>query len=800
MVLGIRGASGAADPRPAGVTTTLSGLAAGPYAERSVRVPAKGVGIRFRAPASLPLAAVHSFWRRAGEDCVVTIHADAGGAPAEALVGAPLPAEPGWTATPLAAPLVEGAHYHLVFTCATPGAPRLGYVLDATSDAVDGGAWRLEDLRGDRVRPRSRWASPLFALVLADGSWWGQPYRATGRRPTVRLCPSDEVRQTIVSSVPLTVAGVQLTLTADVRAELEFEVAAGDGNPLLAGALVRTVRGAGRRLFRPAVSIGTVTLAPDVPYTVTLRAPRAGPRCLRQRALTTDLPFGRPARGLVARDLRTSGDDGATWAGVDAVLGVTLITAGGPADPGEPSGGGGTPNVCGNGQLQSVEECDGPADTDCPGRCTTSCTCEPPPPACGDGVVQTGERCDGLADTACPGRCTTGCSCEEPPSGRTYRSIYASGYMGAYDAATVPVWPERLGLILGGVDVQGPIVKQSQERARATGNVDARFIFYFSLTDMDSRCGCYDQRFYESFRSSHPEWILRNAGGGQVSTSNGIGRLWATDIGNPAYVDAWADYALATADSQGWDGVFADNIFRGRFDEWSATPVNPRTGAAYAVADYRRDMLAALKRLRERFHARGKFVLGNHTQAWVPETFADPVIQESVTTMDGVEIEDCLFTYGATPHPETAVLSQLRYLDYANRRGVRTICNGPLGSIGNSSRRDYLLAFTLLTKEAFSSVSELNTVGQWWSQLTLDLGTPGGGYYCLDPARGFAMSSDCPSAGKILGREWEKGRVLVNPSASATVTVPLGGTFLHYGNPKSSVTLGPRSGAVLVRP
>ena len=51
----------------------------------------------------------------------------------------------------------------------------------------------------------------------------------------------------------------------------------------------------------------------------------------------------------------------------------------------------------------------------------------------------------------------------------------------------------------------------------------------------------------------------------------------------------------------------------------------------------------------------------------------------------------------------------------------------------------------------------------------------------------------------MLGRNWEKGRVLVNPSASATYTVSLGGTFKRGGSSVTSVTLGPRSGAVLTK-
>ena len=53
------------------------------------------------------------------------------------------------------------------------------------------------------------------------------------------------------------------------------------------------------------------------------------------------------------------------------------------------------------------------------------------------------------------------------------------------------------------------------------------------------------------------------------------GRQLAVDVGNPAYVEWWADLTLEEARRHGWDGVFADNVVRGEFRDgsWSAVPV-----------------------------------------------------------------------------------------------------------------------------------------------------------------------------------------------------------------------------------
>ena len=168
--------------------------------------------------------------------------------------------------------------------------------------------------------------------------------------------------------------------------------------------------------------------------------------------------------------------------------------------------------------------------------------------------------------------------------------------------------------------------------------------------------------------------------------------------------------------------------------------------------------------------------------------------------MDGVEMEDCVYDWNGNRQSETSWIAQLRYLDFANQARVRTICSGPAGTIGDATKRWYILASYLLTKEGFSSVAEINSINTWWSGLDANLGAPLGRFYCMDPAAGLARTTTCPSTGKIYGRDWERGRVLVNPTSATTVTVPLGTTLLWQGTAVTSVTLAPGSGVVLTKP
>jgi hypothetical protein len=781
--------SPADDTRPAGLAPTISGFTAMPTADQSVRVGDAGVAIRFRAPATADVAKIHTWWRRPHSGCRVALHEDADGQPGAGLGAVALPDAPaGWVTVPLVAPIVAGRVYDAVLQCDGSEPARLGYTLDDDNSARDSGAWQLVELRGGRVRVRRRPATPVFALTLADGRSWGQPYHAVRGRAVVRVCDQNEVSATLVPTRELQVTDLELRRGNGIA----YTISTADGRTLLSGSN-------GVSLFALPAATMPSTLSAGVAYTLHLRATAKGDGCLRQRAIATDLELGPALGGLDLTRLSMTSDGGRSWhdAG-QATLALQLLGSEAPLA------------TCGDGTLDADEECDGSADAACPGRCTNTCTCRAPDtngpaPACGDGTLDAGEECDGAADDACPGHCTAACTCDvvAPPPTHRYRSIYTSGYLGAYDPATIPVWPKKLGVILGGPDIQGPLIADAKQVAIAAGNTDARFVFYLNLTSLDSKCNCFESRFYQSVASAHPEWILRDSSGNLISafvTQYGAGRLWTTDLGNPAFVDAWGDVVLAEMDRHGWDGVWADNILRGNFYDWSAWPVNPRTGRPYTTEGYRQDTLAALLRLRARFDAKGKILIGNYGSAWEPDTMADPVVQQQIVAMHGVEIEDCVYTFSGTPHSETTWINQLTYLDFANRHGVLTQCRGGNGTISDPTKRDYILASYLLTKEGFSNVAQLNNLSAWWPGLETDLGDPVGGFTCLDPAASLAPTANCPSIGKIYAREWEHGRVLANPTGGITTTVALGETMLLNGQPVTSVTLKPKSGVVLVRP
>jgi len=376
------------------------------------------------------------------------------------------------------------------------------------------------------------------------------------------------------------------------------------------------------------------------------------------------------------------------------------------------------------------------------------------------------------------------------------RSISVAGYFGVYDPATVAAWPERLQMIVGGVDRQGALVGAAKNRAAVAAN-PARFVFYLSFSTLDGGCNCFEADVLARFRREHAECLLRDPAGEPVSNflqQLPRGRQLVLDLGNSGCVDAWLDAALGVASRHGWDGVWADNVNRGTFDEtWSAVPVNPRTHRPYTVGEYRADMLEALHRARRRFDAAGKLFIGNHGAGW--QSFEDdPVIRKQILAMHGVEIEDFAYTFGGAPHPEGDWLKQLRYMDFANRNGVLTWAHGGKDTFMDPAKREYVLASYLLTRRGRSVVGDLNAVATWWPALATDVGAPAGDFYCLDPA------TPCPAPGRVFGRDFAHARVLVNPG-DAPRSVPLGGTFrtLDGAPAPDPLPLGPHSGRVLVR-
>ena len=61
------------------------------------------------------------------------------------------------------------------------------------------------------------------------------------------------------------------------------------------------------------------------------------------------------------------------------------------------------------------------------------------------------------------------------------------------------------------------------------------------------------------YAEAQPDWFLRD-GAGQRINSSSYGYLTAMDVGHSGYQQRWTDNVLSELVSQGWDGVFLDDV------------------------------------------------------------------------------------------------------------------------------------------------------------------------------------------------------------------------------------------------
>jgi hypothetical protein len=92
-------------------------------------------------------------------------------------------------------------------------------------------------------------------------------------------------------------------------------------------------------------------------------------------------------------------------------------------------------------------------------------------------------------------------------------------------------------------------------------------------------------------RERHPEWILHDRDGNEVTAGGDPDRV-VMDFGNVDYQAAWAGAIADDLGRGGWTGV--EVVDAGNDPEWSADPIDPRTGRPMAEDDRERYLAEAL--------------------------------------------------------------------------------------------------------------------------------------------------------------------------------------------------------------
>ncbi len=295
---------------------------------------------------------------------------------------------------------------------------------------------------------------------------------------------------------------------------------------------------------------------------------------------------------------------------------------------------------------------------------------------------------------------------------------------------------------------------------------------------------------------NHPEWISADINGKTVTHAT-VPVEHAVDHGNMDFVDFYFDYFIEIPSSIGngrWEGTYKEKSWNMRFLDnylvyapwaWSSLPVNPATGKTITREEREQDVLNATKKLRQRAdnEAGGLKYFANIWSDVEAEYFDRDIYPELMQYLDYVLFE----TWTSNPEgvPESEEIWMRRVLaaqDMIQNRRAEPVVQTGYGDFW------YALSTLLLVTE--------NGRGMAWTKTMLsdsvlqklkdfDLGVPLGVFAFIDNA---------------YQREWQKGKVIVNPADSGTVTISLGQNYedVETGNTVSSVTLPPKKGKILL--
>ena len=279
----------------------------------------------------------------------------------------------------------------------------------------------------------------------------------------------------------------------------------------------------------------------------------------------------------------------------------------------------------------------------------------------------------------------------------------------------------------------------------------------------------------------HPEWFLKDTSGRRVNWADWP-HSWQMDIGSLSYQRTWTRNVAREVRRRGWDGVFLDGISRTMQYPWY---LDGRVLAKYpGPNDYARANTRFLRRVGPKLRRRG-LVVGNINDATLPLwrrwiRFTSGVSKEWWTKSNAGR--DTGMLTGA----DWAYQMQLLREAQARHKIFIAIAYGPADDVPamDYARASFLL-FARGSRTAFSyaPLCGVEPSTPRWRQ---DVGTASG-----PPSQN----------GAAWQRRFANGIVLVNPTGSATVTVPLGGQYVQpNGTAVTSLLLGPHSGAVLRKP
>jgi hypothetical protein len=278
---------------------------------------------------------------------------------------------------------------------------------------------------------------------------------------------------------------------------------------------------------------------------------------------------------------------------------------------------------------------------------------------------------------------------------------------------------------------------------------------------------------------AHPEWFLLDANGNRIE-SDGYPGNWLMDITSPTYQQAWIQNVTAELARNPWDGVHFDDV------NWK-TDFTGHVPARFPTnADWRAATKAFLAAVTPYTRANGKLAILNIGSGHDAPGIWDDWLQYA----DGAEEEHFASWASTTGGPyiddygTKGWMSQINEIKTAVSTGKLAIMR--IGGVeGDVEAIRYGLASFLLVDDGRQSIAPPKFANPpTYPEFSWNLGSPLGAFRSI--------------ATNAYRRDFSAGTVIVNASASQSLTVNLGGTYLDAnGKTITSITLGTTRGAVL---
>ncbi len=295
---------------------------------------------------------------------------------------------------------------------------------------------------------------------------------------------------------------------------------------------------------------------------------------------------------------------------------------------------------------------------------------------------------------------------------------------------------------------------------------------------------------------AHPEWLLRDAQGTELyipwGCKNGRCPQFAADFGNPAFRAHWIKQAQEKI-ALGYRGIWIDDVnLRWRVgDGWGQhqKPIDPRTGRAMTLGDWRRYFAEFMEAVREALPG----IEIAHNLIWYAGPFDDPSILRQIDAADFINLERGASDPGLKRgNGEFGFERFLAFIDLVHARGKAVI----LMDYGNSQKhREFGLAAWFLINSGRDLISSnqlrWTSPGSFWPGYELNLGHASGPRVVW---RGLLRRDfDCGMV--LLNQPGAPARALAMPRGYRRIDQRAAGSFLLGGGEAAVILRGCGSNA-----